>query len=81
MRRLLAKIRLWVCRLRLKFSFGGAYYVTGVELLPPPMTPEEEADVLEHIDEYPDAAEAVGERNLCPSLYFAQKIREQGVGS
>ena len=80
MRKFIVKIRLLLCRMWLKLKFGGAYYVTGAELLPPPMTPEEEADVLEHLDEYPDARRRLVERNLRLVVYIAKKFENTGVG-
>lgn len=80
MRRILMKIRLWLCRLWLKLKRGGVYYVTGAELLPPPMTPEEEAELLEHLDEYPDARRRLVERNLRLVVYIAKKFENTGVG-
>lgn len=80
MRKFFAKICLWVCRLWLKLRLGGAYYVTGAELLPPPMTPDEETDVIEHIDDYPDARRRLVERNLRLVVYIAKKFENTGVG-
>lgn len=80
MRKIFAKICLWVCRLWLKLRLGGAYYVTGAELLPPPMTPDEETDVIEHIDDYPDARRRLVERNLRLVVYIAKKFENTGVG-
>lgn len=80
MRKILMKIRLWLCRLWLKLKRGGAYYVTGAELLPPPLTPEEEAELLEHLDETPDARRLLVERNLRLVVYIAKKFENTGAG-
>lgn len=58
----------------------GVYYIGGSETLPPPMTPEEEADAMERLirgDQ--EVRSALVERNLRLVVYIARKFENTGV--
>lgn len=80
MKTLFLKIRIWLSRLWLRHYRGGIFYVTGAELLPPPMTPEEEAEILENLDSSPDGRKKLVERNLRLVVYIAKKFENTGIG-
>ena len=79
MRKLIYKIRLWLGKLWLRLHKGGVYYVTGAELLPPPLTQSEESEILEHLDESPIGRRTLVERNLRLVVYIAKKFENTGV--
>ena len=79
MRKLIYKIRLWLGKLWLRLHKGGVYYVTGAELLPPPLTQSEESEILEHLDESPVGRRTLVERNLRLVVYIAKKFENTGV--
>ncbi|MBO4978892.1 MAG: sigma-70 family RNA polymerase sigma factor [Clostridia bacterium] len=77
MQRLLFKIRLFLARL---FGRpGGVYYVNGPDLLPPPLTREEEAALL---SDEPDegAKKRLIEHNLRLVVYIAKRFESTGIG-
>ena len=76
--KIIAKIRSFFIRLRLRFS--GIYYIGGADTLPPPLTAEEEADILERIDESPALRDILIERNLRLVVYIAKKYESSGAG-
>ena len=80
MKRIFLKIRIFFRRLWLKLYRGGVYYVTGAELLPPPLSPAEEADVLARLDDDPSGRKTLVERNLRLVVYIAKKFENTGVG-
>ena len=79
MKKLIARIRLFFSRLWLRFH-GGAYYVTGAELLPPPLSPEEEAEIIENLENRPEGRKILVERNLRLVVYIAKKFENACVG-
>ena len=55
----------------------GCHYINGPETLPPPLTKEEEAQVLENIRQgVPGAREPLITHNLRLVVYIAKKIRK-----
>lgn len=74
------KIRLFFSRLWLKFHRRGVYYVTGAELLPPPLSAEEEAEIIEHLDDRPEGRRTLVEHNLRLVVYIAKKFENTCVG-
>ncbi len=79
MRKLIYKIRVWLNKLWLRLYKGGVYYVTGTELLPPPLSQSEENEILEHLDESPSGRKTLVERNLRLVVYIAKKFENTGV--
>ena len=66
--------------LRAVFGGGEAWYIGGSETLPPPLTPEEEADVLSRFDEDRSLADVLIRRNLRLVVYIARKFESCGTG-
>ncbi len=66
--------------LRAVFGGGEAWYIGGSETLPPPLTPEEEADVLSRFDEDRSLADILIRRNLRLVVYIARKFESCGTG-
>ena len=82
-RMLLFRSRLWLARA--SRMFGGktratVHYIGGSEVLPLPLSPEEEAALLERLDaEDADARSVLIERNLRLVVYIARKFENTGV--
>jgi len=58
----------------------GVYYIGGSETLPPPMTPEEEAEAMERLmSGDAEVRSALVERNLRLVVYIARKFENTGV--
>lgn len=58
------------------------HYIGGADILPPPLTPEEEKELLEKLDEVDDTGikSILIERNLRLVVYIAKKFDNTGVG-
>ena len=56
------------------------HYIGGAETLPPPLTAEEETDILSRIDEDESLRRVLVERNLRLVVYIARKFENTGVG-
>ena len=70
-----------VGRMMLQFwADGEVYYINGSEVLPPPLTPEEEAEILSRFDEDRSLADTLIRRNLRLVVYIARKFENSGVG-
>ena len=76
--KIIGKIRCAFIRLRLRVS--GIYYIGGADTLPPPLTAEEEADILERLEESPALRDVLIERNLRLVVYIAKKYENSGAG-
>ena len=71
LRRLLGRLR----------GGGGAYYINGPETLPPPLTPEEEARVMERVRAGEEnAREPLITHNLRLVVYIARKYESSNAG-
>jgi RNA polymerase sporulation-specific sigma factor len=77
MQRLFFKIRLILAKL---FGHpGGVYYINGPDLLPPPLTREEEASLLsDELDER--SKKRLIEHNLRLVVYIAKRFESTGIG-
>ncbi len=64
----------------LKFSKKGIFYISGPELLPAPLSNEEEMEAIERMNSDPDAASKLIEHNLRLVVYIAKKFENTGVG-
>ena len=74
----------WLNRLRLKIAAlfckpKDLYYINGPDTLPSPLSAEEEADCIEHIDE-DDMRTRLVEHNLRLVVYVAKKFENVGTG-
>lgn len=61
---------------------GEIYYIGGADVLPAPLTPEEEQDVIQQLskDNNQEARASLIEHNLRLVVYIAQKFDNTGVG-
>ncbi|GGC80714.1 RNA polymerase sigma-E factor [Thalassobacillus devorans] len=76
------KLRLWYYRILLKLGFktNEIYYIGGSEALPPPLSREEEAELLKRLPKGDKAARAMLiERNLRLVVYIARKFENTGL--
>lgn len=65
---------------RLLTRKGGIFYINGPETLPPPLTPEEERELLLRLSEEPSLRSTLVERNLRLVVYIAKKFENTGIG-
>ena len=73
------KLLLWIKQKLL--GKNGIYYINGPELLPPPYSPEKEAEVIAALEAGdPDARNALIEHNLRLVVYIAKKFESTGTG-
>ena len=75
-----SKLRLFLAKLILKIKKGNVYYVNGPDLLPPPLSIEEEAEEIEKLGKDPSASSKLIEHNLRLVVYIAKKFENTGVG-
>lgn len=72
----------WLGRVKkwLRKRLGGVYYINGSEMLPPPLSREEEAEVILrlHVDE--NARQILIEHNLRLVVYIAKRFENTGAG-
>ncbi len=81
MRKLLEKIRVDI-GVFIEKVFGterGVHYVNGTDALPPPLTPEEEAEALELAETDSEMRSKLIEHNLRLVVYIAKKFESTGV--
>ncbi len=81
MRNLLEKIKLDIGDLirRILFKEQGVHYVNGADTLPPPLSPEEEAEALELAETDGEMRSRLIEHNLRLVVYIAKKFESTGV--
>ena len=58
----------------------GDFYINGPDTLPPPLAPEEEAEVIGSLETDPDARRVLIEHNLRLVVYIARKFESTGTG-
>ncbi len=56
------------------------HYIGGTEILPPPLSPEEEADLINRIDLEDSVRQILIEHNLRLVVYIAKKFDNTGIG-
>lgn len=79
--RIIWKIRGFFARLWARFRRPrGVYYVSRTEMLPPPLSADEEADILSRLDEDGGFRRVLVERNLRLVVYIAKKFENTGIG-
>ncbi len=75
--KLLLKIKRWISSLRGK----SVYYINGSENLPPPLTKDEEAQILKEIEQGNNAGrEKLIVHNLRLVVYISKKFENTGIG-
>ena len=62
------------------FPRQGVYYINGPAVLPPPLTPEEEADAIARLPQDEAARSRLIEHNLRLVVYIARRFESTGVG-
>ena len=74
-----SRLKLWIF-LRFGQKRKGIFYIGGSDVLPPPLSPEEEKKMLEEFDKGSQEARAVLiERNLRLVVYIAKKFDSAGI--
>ena len=58
---------------------SGIYYINGPDLLPPPLTREEETEVIARLPYDEDARQILIERNLRLVVYIAKRFENTGI--
>ena len=82
----LYKLRLWLCGRRLSRAArnNGFFYINGPELLPQPLSREEEAEAIAALERQDDSSEAAYSRliehNLRLVAFIARRFENTGVG-
>ena len=56
------------------------FYINGTQTLPPPLSPEEEAEIVLRLPDDADAKRTLVERNLRLVVYIAKKFENTGIG-
>ena len=74
--RLFARLRAWLLR---RFRPRGIFYINGPQALPPPLSPEEETELVARIDEE-EAQLKLIEHNLRLVAFLAKRFDNTGVG-
>lgn len=84
---IIKKLKTLVLKRYLGFTEGSAereaariFYINGPELLPPPLEAEEEAELIEYIEEDESVRNIFIERNLRLVVYIAKKFENTGIG-
>ena len=74
--KIFARVRRWLVRL---FSPKGCYYINGPEVLPMPLSPEREAELIAALDSEQARTQLV-EHNLRLVVYIAKRFENTGTG-
>lgn len=82
------RVNEWTVYLQLKIGMylkrkkqkKGLYYINGAEILPPPLSKEEESRMIELLHEDESAAQILVERNLRLVVYIAKRFENTGTG-
>ena len=73
--RFFARVRRWLS----PRAWGKVYYIKGTDVLPAPLTHEEEADILSRLGEDESLKKVLVERNLRLVVYIAKKFESTGI--
>lgn len=73
--KLIKKILQWICRHRT----DKIYYIGGSDVLPPPLSREIEAELLEKLETDPEARQTLIEHNLRLVVYIAKRFDNTGI--
>ena len=78
---ILNRIRKFIAKLFLKLrKQKGVFYINGPDLLPPPLSLEEESECIERLHKDENAKAKLIEHNLRLVVYLAKKFENTGVG-
>ncbi len=69
-----------IVRLRRSRTPKGIYYVNGTEILPPPLSREEESEIIARLGEQDAARAVLIEHNLRLVVYIAKRFENTGAG-
>ena len=72
--------KILLARLLAKGAENGVYYVNGPDVLPAPLSKEEEAECIANLEFDPDARDRLIEHNLRLVVYIAKKFESTGIG-
>lgn len=64
----------------LKAKRTSVFYINGSQTLPPPLSPEEENEILQRLASEPQLKGVLIERNLRLVVYIAKKFESTGIG-
>lgn len=74
------KLRYFIAKVFARILKKEVYYVNGTELLPPPLTADEEAELISRLGSDQEASVKLIEHNLRLVVYIAKKFENTGVG-
>ena len=82
MRKFLSALRAWFAGTVLGRAIWGNenYYINGADVLPPPLSAEEEADAIARLGLDESAVALLIEHNLRLVVYIARKFENTGIG-
>ena len=73
-------IKLLIARVLSRGAERGIYYVNGPDVLPPPLSKEEEAEYIENLPFDPQARDKLIEHNLRLVVFIAKRFESTGIG-
>ena len=76
------KINSWVVKIGSKLGIikpNGMYYMGGVNILPPPLKPDEERLLIDRLEKDDDVKTILIERNLRLVVYISRKFENTGI--
>ncbi len=74
------RLRLLIAKIFRKIFKKEIYYVNGAELLPPPLTQEQETELIALLGKDPEASVKLIEHNLRLVVYIAKRFENTGIG-
>ena len=74
------KTKLLIAKILSRGAIKGVYYVNGPDVLPPPLSKEDEARYLEELLYNEEARDKLIEHNLRLVVYIAKKFESTGIG-
>lgn len=73
-------LKLFLARMLARGAENEVHYVNGPDVLPPPLSKEEEAECISNLKIDPRARDALIEHNLRLVVYIAKKFESTGIG-
>lgn len=78
---MISEFKATIGRMMLAFCGSGeTYYINGTDVLPPPLSPEAEGEILERFDDDRSLADILIKHNLRLVVYIAKKFEGCGTG-